>query len=151
MRRFAVAAAMVLLGAVLLVAVGANSSAPDPTCAKDMNEDACRSSVGAVVRRGLPALHPLIVATRVEPGPKPGSQDIGHRATVEFDMFGLPAPLAIELYYDAGGHWGGKAVQSEQEVAAWALVPIVLASLVALGLLMVGWARRRSATGEGAP
>lgn len=145
MRLFVAAAVAVLLGAVLLVAVSSSRAAPGPTCATGMDEVACQSAVGAVVRRGLPALHPLILATRVAPGPDPGPQDFGHRATVEFDMFGMPGPLTIELYYDSGAHWGGRADQSEEVVAAWALVPLGLASLVALGLLMAGWSRRRSA------
>jgi hypothetical protein len=145
--RLYVVAVAVLLGAILLVAVSASRAAPDPSCAEGMDEVACQSAVGAVVRRGLPELHPLIVATRVKPGPNPDPQDLGHRATVEFDMFGMPDPLSIELYFDVGAHWGGRADRSEEEVAAWALVPLGLASLVALGLLMVGWSRRRSTRG----
>jgi hypothetical protein len=142
-----VAAAALLLGAILLVAVGANSSAPAPTCAVDMDEAACQGAVSAVVRRGLPTLHPLILATRVAPGSSPGPQDLGHRATVEFDLLGMLSPLSIELYYDAGAHWGGRADHSEDEVAAWALAPIALAALIAIGLLVFAWWRRPRATG----
>jgi len=142
-----IAAAAVLLGAILLVALGTQSDAPAPTCAEGMDEVACQSAVGAVVRRGLPELHPLILATRVEPGPNAGPQDLGHRATVEFDMLGMADPLSIELHYDVGAHWGGRPDHSEEEVAAWALAPLGVAGLIAMGLLGFAWYRRRSATG----
>ena len=147
MRTAIIAAAAVLLGAVLLVVVGSASGAPAPTCALDMDQTACQSAVGAVVRRGLPAIHPLILATRVEPGAQPGPQDLGHRATVEFDLLGMPEPLSIGLYFDVGAHWGGRADHTEDEVAAWALAPIGLAVAIGLGLLVMAWYRRRAATG----
>ena len=146
MRLYVVAAVAVVLGAILLVAVTASRAAPDPRCDEGMDEVACQSAVGAVVRRGLPALHPLILATRVEPGPNPGAQDLGHRATVEFDMFGMPDPIRVELHFDVGAHWGGRSDHTEQEVAAWALAPVFLAAGVAVGLLMIGWRRRRPTT-----
>jgi hypothetical protein len=139
-------AVALVLGAVILVSLATDSSAPAPTCAEGMDHVACESAVGAVVRRGLPALHPLITATRVEPGANPGPRDNGHRATVKFDMFGMPEPLSIELYYDVGAHWGGRADHSEEVVAAWALLPLLLAGGAAVALLMVGWSRRRPST-----
>jgi hypothetical protein len=143
-RSVLLAAVAVVLGAVALVVVGTNASAPEPTCADEMDPVACTSAVGAVVRRGLPELHPLILATRVEPGAQPGPQENGHRATVEFDMLGVPGPVVIELYYDVGAHWGGRLDRSEAEVAAWALAPLALAGLVAVPLVGLGWRRRRS-------
>ncbi len=149
MRAVGIAAAAVLLGAILLVAVGVSSSAPAPTCAEDMDETACQSAVGAVVRRGLPAFHPLILATRVEPGPAPGPQDMGHRATVEFELLGMPDPLSIELYYDVGAHWGGRPDRTDEEVAAWTLAPLALALSIAAAFLGVGWYRRSGSGSAG--
>lgn len=144
MRAVLVAAAAVVLGAILLVVAGVSSSAPAPTCAEGMDEGACTSAVGAVERRGLPDIHPLILATRVAPGANPGPQDHGHRATVEFDLLGVPRPVSIELYYDLGAHWGGRLDRPEAEVVAWTLAPLGAAVVIAVGLLGFAWWRRRA-------
>ena len=143
------AATAVVLGALLLVAVGAGSPAPAPDCAAGMDHVACQSAVGAVVRRGLPQVHPLILATRVEPGSAPGPRDFGHRATVEFDMLAVPGPVSIELYYDVGAHWGGRLDRAEEELAAWAMAPLVIAGLLAVSLVGLAWWRRRLAQPTG--
>ena len=149
MRIALIVAISMVLGATLLVLVGVNSAVPAPTCAESMDEVACTSAVGAVVRRGLPEIHPLILATSVEPGAAPGPQDMGHRATVAFEMLAVPEPVSIELYYDVGAHWGGRLDGPEQEVVAWAVAPLVVAGLVAVSLLLLAWWHRRpgSATG----
>lgn len=133
-----------LVGAILLVAIGIGAPPPAPTCAEEMDEVACTSAVGAVARRGLPAIHPLILATRVEPGPESGPQQYGHRATVAFDMLGLPGPVSIELHYDSGAHWGGRLDRSEGDLVAWALAPLALAALLAAVLLGLSWRRQRA-------
>jgi hypothetical protein len=144
------AAAGILLAALLLVVVGVASAAPAPTCAEGMDEVACTSAVGAVVRRGLPRIHPLILATRVEPGSAPGPQDNGHRATVELDMLGMPDTTSIELYYDVGAHWGGRLDRAEAEIVGWALAPLVVAGAIASGVLVLAWWwRRRAAPATG--
>jgi len=146
-RLLLIAAAVILLGAALLVAIGTSSQPPVPTCAEGMARTACESAVGAVVRRGLPSLHPLILAAHVEPGSAPGFSDMGHRASVRFDLLGVPGVTTIELYYDAGGHWGGESDRPDEEMAAWTLAPIALAAAVALGLLAFAWRRRHEVTG----
>lgn len=151
MRAAIIVAVAVLLGATLLVVAGIGSSAPAPSCAAGMDRNACESAVGAVVRRGLPAIHPLILATSVEPGSAAGPQDLGHRATVEFELLGMPDPLSIELYYDEGAHWGGRTDRSDDEVAAWTLAPLALAGLIAAGVLALAWHRRSHAREEHGP
>jgi hypothetical protein len=141
-----VVAASIILAAILLVVAGVSSAAPGPSCAEGMDEAACTGAVGAVERRGLPAIHPLILATRVQPGSAPGPQDNGHRATVEFDMLAIPDPVSIELYYDVGAHWGGQLDRPEAEVVAWTLAPLVAAGLVAGLLVAVAVWRRRAAS-----
>ncbi len=144
MRIALVIATSIILGAVLLVVVGVSSPVPAPTCADGMDEAACTSAVGAVVRRGLPEIHPLILATSVEPGTEPGPQDMGHRATVEFEMLAVPEPVSIELYYDVGAHWGGRLDRPEQEVVAWTFAPLVVAGLAAGLILSLAWWRGRA-------
>jgi hypothetical protein len=144
-----IAAAAVVLAAILLVVVGVGASAPAPTCAEGMDPVACTSAVGAVVRRGLPDVHPLILASRVQPGSDPGPQDHGHRATVEFDMLGVPGPVSIELYYDVGAHWGGRLDRPEDELTAWTLAPLLVAGVAAIAMVGVAWLRRRSAIPTG--
>lgn len=144
MRIALVAGAVAVLAAIVLVVVGVRSSAPAPSCATGMDDVACTSAVGAVVRRGLPGIHPLILATRVEPGSDPGPQDHGHRATVEFDMLGMPTPVSIELYYDVGAHWGGRLDRAEHELAAWTLAPLLVAGVAAVAMVSFAWWRRGS-------
>ncbi len=149
MRIALIVAISMVLGATLLVLVGVNSAAPAPTCAQGMDEVACTSAVGAVVRRGLPEIHPLILATSVEPGAAPGPQDMGHRATVAFEMLAVPEPVSIELYYDVGAHWGGRLDRPEQEVVAWTFAPLVVAGLGAAIIVALAWWRRRAGLATG--
>lgn len=136
-----------LVVAALLIAIGAiwigvsASVAPlrvDCSAFAD-DEVACEAAVEAVRRRGLPALHPLILSASVEPGPAPRADQLGHRATVRYAFLGGP-DLSIALFYDQGAHWGGLPDRDDEEVGAWALVPLVLGGLIAAGL--IGLARR---------
>ena len=78
----------------------------------------------------------------MEPGAAAGAGELGHRATVTFDLLGMPAPTRVELYFDQGGHWGGESDRSDMEIAAWTLLPPLLASLIGVGLVARGWRRR---------
>jgi hypothetical protein len=140
--RLAGIVATALLGLGLLLVVAGIAAPPlSRTCAASLPEGACAAAVSAVERRGLADLHPLILAVHVEPGSEPGSDEIGHRATVRFDLLGSARPLNIELHYDQGSHWGGEPDQGDAELAAYALAPVAVAG--AAGAAIVGLASRR--------
>ena len=61
-----------------------------------MTVEACHETVDATLRRGLVVPHPLILAAHVVPGPA-GPTANGHRATVTYDLLGMPDPTVIEL------------------------------------------------------
>jgi len=145
---FAVAAGL-LLAALLLIWASVAAGPLTRTCAPEMGQAACDSAIEAVLRRGLPPLHPLILGAHAEPGAAPGPQDLGHRATVTFDLLGVPGPTSVALYFDRGAHWGGVPDRDAGQVAAWTLAPLILAGL--LGALTAGlaWHRRRVVTATG--
>ena len=105
-----------------------------------MSADACAASVEAALARGLAPIHPLILAAHVAPGADPGPGELGHRATVTFDLLGVPGPTVVRLYYDLGGHWGGEADRSPEELALWWALPAIVLGAIAGGAL---WAVRR--------
>jgi hypothetical protein len=124
----------------LALAVSANVPPLRVDCPADgMSLEACHASVDATLRRGLTAPHPLILAARVAPGPAaPDGQ--GHRATVTYELLGMPYPTVVELYYDLGGHWGGVADRGWPELQLWWAVPVVV--LLGVGGLLVTRGRR---------
>lgn len=128
------ATAAVLLAAVIVI-VGTSAQPLRETCAAALRGDVCQETVAAALERGLPQLHPLILAARVDPGPASASSELGHRATVTFEMLGVPAPTRVKLFVDVGAHWGGSADRGSVELALWSLVPAALA----LGGLPVLW------------
>ena len=65
--------------------------------------------------------------------PEPGR--VGHRATVTFDLLGVPDQISVALYYDIGAHWGGVVNRSPLEVALWALVDAILAVTIVLAVI----------------
>jgi hypothetical protein len=132
----------------LLVVAGTRLAPMSRSCAPDLSPAACEAAVAAVLRRGLPALHPLILAARVEPGSAAGAEELGHRATVTFDLLAVPGSTSVELHSDQGGHWGGRSDRSAAELAAWSLLPLLLASVVGVGA--AAWIRRRRAPTAGA-
>ena len=122
------------VGAIALV-VSANVPPLRVECpTDDMSVEVCHDSVTASLDRGLPVPHPLILAVRVEAGPVHEGA-YGHRATVSYDLLGVPSPTTVRLYYDIGGHWGGQVDRGTFELAAWWGVPIVVLLLVG-GLLV---------------
>ena len=118
MRAALLLAAALLLGG-LLFAAGGSSVAPLSTSCVNLETSACDGAIEAVRRRGLASIHPLILSVTVEPGSAPGRQDLGHRATLTYQMLGMPDSTVIELYYDQGAHWGGETDRSDTELAAW--------------------------------
>ena len=126
---------MRIAGLILTVlAIGFAVSANVPPLRIDcpsgsMSSETCRDTVNATLRRGLVVPHPLILAAHVESGPA-SSTESGHRATVTYDLLGLPFPTVIELYYDMGGHWDGVADHGSPEIPlAWAVPVVVLLGL----------------------
>ncbi|CAN5825419.1 hypothetical protein BH23CHL8_BH23CHL8_17180 [soil metagenome] len=144
MRATALAAAALVASALALVLLGTTAAPLTRTCAAGMSETACSSAVSAVLRRGLPALHPLILGAHVEPGPEPDPDQLGHRATVVLDLLAPVRAVRIELHSDQGAHWGGVIDRGPMELAAWALAPLVVAALIGAGLVAYG--RRRTLT-----
>jgi hypothetical protein len=121
-------------------AISANVPPLRVECPEDgMSVEACHASVDAVLRRGLTVPHPLILAARVESGPA-GPTGLGHRATVTYDLLGMPYPTIVELHYDLGGHWGGVADHGWPELPLWWGVPVAL--LLGFGALLVTRGRR---------
>ncbi len=136
---------------VVLVAVGASWDAPlRITCGPGLDDDLCRRTVAASLERGLAPLHPLILAAHAEPGEAPGPAQVGHRATVTFDLLGVPGPTTVALYYDIGAHWGGDPSRRAPELAVWAVLSAaVMVAAVALVVVpsMRIVRRRRHVTG----
>jgi hypothetical protein len=137
---------MRVVGLILtVIAIGFAVSANVPPLrvecpASGMTVETCHDVVDATLRRGLVVPHPLIVAARVEPGPA-GPMETGHRATVTYDLLGMPFPTVIDLYYDMGGHWGGVADHGSPEIPVAWLVPVVV--LLGLGALVFTGGRWR--------
>jgi hypothetical protein len=131
-------------GAMALLLAGLVGPPLTRTCAPGLDEDVCAATIRAALGRGLPTIHPLILVAHVEPGTNPGPQELGHRATVTFDLLGVPGPTEVRLYTDQGGHWGGVPDRPDGGLAAWAAAPLVVATLVAAGLL--GYGRSRTLT-----
>jgi hypothetical protein len=133
-------AGLVLTALAIALAVSANVPPLRIECPADgMSVTACHDTVTATLRRGLVVPHPLILAVRVEPGPA-GPDEYGHRATVTYDLLGMPFPTVIELSYDLGGHWGGSADHGWPELALWWLVPVVV--LLGIGAWLFTRGRR---------
>ena len=147
MRTAALVGGVLILASVVLMAAGVTAGPLSRTCAAPVSGEVCAETVEAALERGLAPFHPLILASHVEPGPAAASLELGHKATVTFDLLGVPGTTSVRLYLDMGGHWGGVVDRDDLELAGWALAPLVLSSVVAVGLLAA--VRRRHATGSG--
>jgi hypothetical protein len=135
-------AGFLVASVALALAVSADLPPLRIECPADgMSAETCHASVDATLRRGLEAPHPLVLVARVEPGPA-GSDEVGHRATVTYELLGMPYPTVVELYYDMGGHWGGAADHGWPELPLWWGVPVVV--LLGIGGLLI-------TRGRGAP
>ena len=128
--RGVIRAMIVLFAVIVVIAAGAATALPLTTsCASSVSDQVCHDTVTAALQRGMPAFHPLILAAHVEPGPAALGQ-AGHRATVTFDLLGVPGATSVRLFSDIGGHWGGAVDRGAPELALWSLV----AALVGIGL-----------------
>lgn len=121
---------MVLLGAGW-VAIGAAVRPLQLTCDPVLARDVCLETIDAALRKGMPRVHPPLLAAHAEPGPAARPDQFGHRATVTFDVLGVPGPISVRLFFDAGGHWGGIASRGAAELALWTLAQGVVAAAAA--------------------
>ncbi len=122
-----------LLGAALVgllwVLLGVVARPIEQTCDPQLTRPVCLETIDAALRKGLPAIHPLLVTARAEPGPAAGADQLGHRATVHFGLLGVPGPVSVRLFFDAGAHWGGIADRQAPELLSWSVVQgIILAA-----------------------
>ena len=141
----------VILAVLATMAVAAVFSMAGPlaiSCAPGpITELGCHETVTAAMERGLAPFHPLVLSAHVDPGETAGTRLYGHRATVTFDLLGVPGATTVAMYYDSGGHWYAVPDRRAPELAAWAL--LTTAVLVAI-VMAVGWLalrRHRKAPG----
>ena len=132
-----VAGSLTIVLAIALTAIPplASTCAPGP-----FTEQVCRETVGAGLERGLAPFHPLILAAHVEAGEAATAGQSGHRATVTFDLLGVPGPTRVRLFYGVGGHWGGAPDRGGLELAGWSL--LVAGVVVGIGSTLVVLAGR---------
>ena len=116
-----------LIGA-LWVGLGLIVRPIDQTCDRSLARDVCLETIDAALRRGLPNIHPLLLAAHAAPGPAARSDQFGQRATVAFDVLGIPGPISVRLFFDAGAHWGGIADRGAPELALWTVAEGLVAA-----------------------
>jgi hypothetical protein len=133
----------VLVGAVW-VAIGVAVRPLRQTCDQALAADVCLETIDAAMRRGLSRVHPLLLAAHAAPGPAARPDQFGHRATVTFDVLGMPSPVSVRLFFDAGAHWGGIADREATEIALWSVGQGVAVAAVAGG----SWLMLRRRTGR---
>ncbi|MBA3235872.1 MAG: hypothetical protein H0T59_07765 [Chloroflexi bacterium] len=105
------------------------------TCDPALTEPVCAETIDASLRKGMPPLHPWLLGAHAEPGPAARPDQFGHRATVTFAVLGLPDPVSVRMFFDAGAHWGGIADPDGLLVAGFAVL-----SGVAIGAAAAaGW------------
>lgn len=131
---------VVLIAGVAWVAIGTAARPLQQTCDRALARDVCLETIDAALRKGLPPVHPLLLAAHAEPGPAARPDQYGHRATVTFDILAMPGPTSVRLFFDAGGHWGGVASRDATELALWVVAQGVLVAGAAAGGL---WLLRR--------
>lgn len=122
---------VVLLVGAVWVATGAAVRPLQLTCDPVLTRDVCLETIDAALRRGMPRVHPPLLAAHAEPGPAARPDQFGHRATVTFDVLGVPGFTSVRLFFDVGGHWGGIASRGAAELALWALAQGVVAAAAA--------------------
>jgi hypothetical protein len=139
-----------LLGAALVglvwVLLGVVARPIEQTCDPQLTRPVCLETIDAALRKGLPAIHPLLLTARAEPGPAAGADQLGHRATVHFGLLGVPGPVSVRLFFDAGAHWGGIADRQAPELLSWSVVEGVIVAATAAGVWSLVRRRRVAAS-----
>jgi hypothetical protein len=113
--------------------VGSTAPPLRQTCDPALSTGACSETIVAALKKGMPRPHPLLLAAHAAPGPQSGNDQLGHRATVTFDAFGVPGPTTVRLYVDLGAHWGGVVDRSQVEMTAWTFAQGALVAVVVAG------------------
>jgi hypothetical protein len=126
------------------VALGVLARPIDQTCDARLTRAICLETIDAALRKGLPAVHPLLLSARAEPGPAAGAGQYGHRATVRFGLAGVPGPISVRLFFDAGAHWGGIPDREAPELLAWAAGQGIFVAGAATGAWTLLGRRRRA-------
>lgn len=121
-----------MLGTLWIV-LGVVARPIDQTCDLRLTTDVCFETIDAALRRGLPPIHPLLLSAHAESGPAAGSDQSGHRATVRFGLPGVPDPVSVRLFFDAGAHWGGIADRQASELLLWSVGEGVVVAGAAAG------------------
>lgn len=119
--RFACRVLLSVLIGSLWVVLGVAARPIDQTCDPRLTRPVCLETIDAALRKGLPAVHPLLLSAHAEPGPAAGTDQFGHRATVRFGLVGVPGPVSVRLFFDTGAHWGGIADRGALELALWSM------------------------------
>jgi hypothetical protein len=136
-----------LLGAALVgllwVVLGVVARPIEQTCDPQLTRPVCLETIDAALRKGLPAIHPLLLTARAEPGPAAGADQLGHRATVHFGLAGVPGPVSVRLFFDTGAHWGGIPDRGAAELAVWSLAEGIVIAAAAAGAWTLFDRRRR--------
>jgi hypothetical protein len=136
-----------LLGAALVgllwVVLGVVARPIEQTCDPQLTRPVCLETIDAALRKGLPAIHPLLLTARAEPGPAAGAGQLGHRATVHFGLVGVPGPVSVRLFFDAGAHWGGIPDRGAAELAVWSMAEGIVIAGAAAGAWTLFNRRRR--------
>jgi hypothetical protein len=124
------------LVAGFVVAVGGSLVLPlRLACPPEIYTDqVCSETVAAAMERGLPGIHPLILAAEAAPGPD-HNKERGLRDVVTFSMLGVPGGTTVELHFDMSAHWGGVTSRGEAELAVWTAAVSLVAGLLAAGVV----------------
>lgn len=134
----------VALVGILWVVLGVVARPIEQTCDPRLTRPVCLETIDAAQRKGLPAIHPLLFTAHAEPGPAAGADQFGHRATVRFGLAGVPGPVSVRMFFDAGAHWGGIADRQAPELLSWSVGQGVVLAGAAAGAWSL-LARRRAA------
>ncbi len=134
LRRLSAVLAVVLLTAILAVSASVAHPLRITCAAGGVAGQACDETVTAALERGLAPFHPLILAAHVEPGPAADPGQNGQRATVIFELLGVPGPTTIRLFSDVGGHWGGVPDRGALELGACSLLVASIVGVAVVGL-----------------
>lgn len=118
------------------------------SCDPALTAPVCAATIDASLRKGMPPLHPWLLAAHAAPGPVARPDQFGHRATVSFTVFGVPDPVSVRMFFDAGGHWGGIVDPDDPLLAGFAIL-----SGVAIGAAAAAgwWLAVRGRRGRSAP
>lgn len=131
----------IFLGA-LWIAIGPVVRPVRQSCDPALAADVCLETIDAAMRRGIARVHPLLLAAHAAPGAAAGADELGHRATVTFEILGMPGPVSVKLFVDTGGHWGGVADRGVPELALWTAAQGVVVAAVTGGFWLLLQRRR---------